>query len=39
VPPAVESHIVRHHLYREGSDRERTIAHVTANQLHEQEHL
>jgi nicotinate-nucleotide adenylyltransferase len=39
VPPAVASHIVRHHLYREGSDRERTIAHVTANQLHEQEHL
>ena len=39
VTPAVERHIVRHHLYREGSDRERTIEHITATQLHEQEHL
>ena len=39
VAPAVERHIVRHRLYREGSDQERTIEHVTANQLHEQEHL
>jgi nicotinate-nucleotide adenylyltransferase len=39
VAPAVEDHIVRHLLYREDPDRERSIEHVTANQLHEQEHL
>jgi nicotinate-nucleotide adenylyltransferase len=39
VAPAVERHIVRHRLYRDGSDQEQTIEHVTANQLHEQEHL
>jgi nicotinate-nucleotide adenylyltransferase len=39
VAPAVERHIVRHLLYKGSSDREKTIEELTANQVHEQEHL